>query len=159
MTRIEQASQADVEALATLNLRVHQLHVRHAPRFFIQPTEAQVREGFRELLVQENVRAFIAYAEGIPVGYVLVLIHERPADAIGPARRWLYIDQISVEPQWERQGIGRQLMQSVMDLGRAAGIDELETDIWAFNENAQAFFESFGFLPKIQRFWMQLESG
>jgi GNAT superfamily N-acetyltransferase len=88
---------------------------------------------------------------------VTVLIVEREARVFTPARRCLYIDQISVEPEWEGQGVGTRLMEAAIEYAHAAKIDELEVDTFAFNEKAQRFFTSFGFQPKIQRFWMQVK--
>jgi GNAT superfamily N-acetyltransferase len=155
-TRIEQASQVDAHTLVTLGMRVHRLHVSRASRFFLQPSDAQMEAALLGLLARENARAFIAYRDDVPVTYVLVLIHEQPANPLVPARRWLYVYQLSVEPQWERHGIGRQLMQRAIDFGRDAGIDELVADVWAFNEEAQAFFKACGCRPQIERFWMHL---
>lgn len=157
MIRIEPASPAHAASLARLNRHVHQLHVEHVPRFFVQPSEAEAQAAFAGLLAQANVRAFIAYADDAPVGYVLVFIHEQAANTFNPSRRWLYVDQISVEPEWEGQGIGRQLMRTVVEYARSARIDELETDTWAFNSAAQEFFSAVGFQPKTERFWMHLD--
>ena len=33
----------------------------------------------------------------------------------------------------------------------------MEVDTWAFNDKAQGFFKAFGFRPKIERLWMQLD--
>lgn len=150
--RIEPASLADVETLARLRGRVHGLHVSHAPDRFIAPTAAEMQEVCRTLLVKDDARAFIAYADNRPVGYVLALIQERQSGPLTRARRWLYVDQISVEPEWERRGVGQQLVQSVVDLGRSLGIGELITDVWAFNGEARAFFDACGFRPQIGRF-------
>jgi diamine N-acetyltransferase len=156
LTRIEQASQLDARTLAALGLRVHRLHVSHAPGFFVEPTAEQMEAEMVRVLAQENARAFMAYREDVPVGYVLVLIHERPATPLVPARRWLYVDQISIEPEWQGNGIGRQLMQGAIDFARMGGIDELVADVWAFNEEAQAFFKACGCRPQIERLWMRL---
>lgn len=157
MTRIQQASPADAAVLANLNLHVHRLHLEHASRFFVQPTDIERQAAFAELLSQSNVRAFIAYVDKRAVGYVLAHIDERAAGVFTPARRWLYVDQISVEPEWEGRGIGRQLVTSVVEYARSSKVDELEADVWAFNQAAQEFFEAVGFRPKIERFWMHLD--
>jgi diamine N-acetyltransferase len=157
MIRIEQASVAQAAVLARLNLHVHQLHVQHAPRFFLQPSDEESRAAFAGLLARANVRAFLAYSDDTPAGYVLASVQERPAGPFNPARRLLYIDEISVEPEWEGQRIGRQLMSTMVEYARTVGIDELETDVWAFNTNAQEFFRVVGFQPKHQRFWMRLD--
>jgi GNAT superfamily N-acetyltransferase len=157
MIRIEQASPADAPTLAKLNLRVHRLHVDHAPHFFVEPTEVERQAVFAELLSRPNARAFIAYTEDHAIGYVLALIQERAASTFNPARRWLYLDQISVEVEWEGRGVGRQLMTALIDYAHSAGIYEMETDAWAFNHTAQAFFKGFGFQPKSERYWMHLD--
>ena len=110
MIQILPASLADAGAIANLNRHVHQLHLDRAPHFFRQPGDAERLQAFREFLTQANARAFIAYADDVAVGYVLASIHERPAGVFSPRRRWVYVDQISVEPRWKKQGVGRQLM-------------------------------------------------
>jgi len=154
MIQILPASPANAEVIARLNQSVHQIHLDRVPHFFRQPGEIERLEAFKELLTQANTCAFIAYADIEAIGYVLAIIHERPASVFSPARRWLYVDQISVEPIWKKRGIGRQLMQAVLDYAHAAGITELETDTWAFNDASQAFFKSCGFQPKIIRHWL-----
>jgi predicted N-acetyltransferase YhbS len=158
MIQILPASPAHAEAIARLNQSVHQLHLDRAPHFFRQPGDAERLEAFRELLTQANTRAFIAYADDEAIGYVLATIREQADNVYSPARRWLYVDQISVEPRWKRQGLGRQLMQVLLNEARAAGITELETDTWAFNNAAQAFFQACGFQPKILRHWLEVGS-
>ena len=154
MIQILPASPAQAEVIARLNQAVHQIHLDRAPHFFQQPGDAERIEAFRELLTQANTRAFIAYADEAAIGYVLATIHEQPANVYSPARRWLYVNEISVEPGWKKNGIGRQLMHTVLDNARSAGITELETDTWAFNDVAQAFFQSLGFRPKVIRHWL-----
>jgi len=154
--RIEPATSSDAPALARLRRHVHGLHVRQVPDYFIQPTDAEMVEVFRGLLAQDNVRAFVAYAGDAPVGYLLALIQERPATSLGRARRWLYLDQISVEPPWARRGLGRQLMRQAVEMATSLGIDELLTDVWAFNEEARAFALACGFHPQMSRFRIRL---
>lgn len=143
--------------IAQLNRRVHQLHLDHAPHFFRQPSDAERIQAFGALLAQPNMRDFLAVADDTAVGYVLAQIHERPATAFNAARRWMYVDQISVEPQWEGQGIGRGLLEAVRDCARAKGIRELDVSTWAFNTRAQALFAAFGFQPTVLRYWMLVD--
>ncbi len=155
--RMETASPADVDTLARLNQHVHRLHVEAVPHFFKLPNQQEAVIFFSELLGKDNCRAFIAYIEGTAVGYILITTGERPVNAFSFARRWLYIDQISVEPNWQGQGVGRELMNAALQYAREAGIDDIEVDTWAFNTPAQSFFQSMGFQPKTKRFWLSLE--
>jgi ribosomal protein S18 acetylase RimI-like enzyme len=156
--RIEIASIEDADTLARLNQHVHRLHVESVPNFFKWPTHEEALASFRELLGRDNSRAFIAYEDDVAIGYLLVSTYEHPADALRLARRFLDIDQISVEPNWQRRGVGRELMNAALQYARETGISDIELSTWAFNSAAQAFFKSLGFQPKTERFWMRLEA-
>jgi GNAT superfamily N-acetyltransferase len=154
---IKTASPADADTLAKLNQHVHKLHLETVSHFFKQPASQEVVAFFREHLAKANWRAFIAYIDDTAVGYLLVTTGERPENTFSLARRWLYIDQISVEPDWQGQGVGRELMNVALQYARQVGLDNIEVDTWAFNNAAQSFFQSIGFQPKTRRFWLRLE--
>jgi GNAT superfamily N-acetyltransferase len=157
--RIEPGSPADAGTLARLNTFVHDLHLEHAPHVFGTPTREDAAAAFEALLRRENYRAFLAYVDDRAVGYVLVMVGERPASAFNRPRRWLYIDQISVEPDARRHGVGRALVSAVLRHADDTGIDDVEVDTWAFNDRAQAFFASLGFRAKTRRSWITLRRG
>jgi GNAT superfamily N-acetyltransferase len=69
---------------------------------------ASAADGATVASLSRNVRAFIAYADDAPAGYVLAIVNEQPANEFCPARRYVLVAQISVEPEWERQGVGHQ---------------------------------------------------
>ena len=156
--RIKTAGIRDADTLARLNQHVHELHVENLPHFFKSPTFEEAEVAFKETLGKNNSRAFIAYDGDVAIGYVLVFISERPEDASNHSRRWLYIGQISVEPDWQHRGVGRELMNVALQYARENGIDTVELDTWSFNDSAQAFFKSLGFQPKTEGFWMRLDS-
>ena len=152
--RVEPGSPTDAGTLARLNPYVHDLHREHAPHVFGSPTREEATAAFEALLRLDSCRVFLAYAEDHAVGYVLVTVGERPASAFNRPRRWLYIDQISVEPGARRRGVGRALVSAVLRYAGDAGIDDVEVDTWAFNDRAQAFFASLGFRAKTLRSWL-----
>lgn len=78
------------------------------------------------------------------VGYVLAYIRRRPENPITWAWRTLLIDQISAEPAWKGQGVGRALVE--------AAVDEVQAMSWHFNEQAHAFFRALGFQVQVLRF-------
>ena len=156
--RIEAASSADADTIAGLNQFVHNLHLENAPYFFKSPTREGVAVTFKTLLDRDDTRAFIAYVDGRAIGYVPAFLVDRPETVFGSARRLLYVDQISVEPNSRRHGVGRELLKAALRCARSAGIDDIEVETWAFNEVAQAFFNSAGFRPKTERLWMTLKA-
>lgn len=151
MIRIEKATSADADALADLNRHVQALHVDGAPALFKPPVHEEVAAQFDAWLEEDNAHAFIAYHGETAVGYLLAFIRERPANPI--TRRWraLLIDQISVEPSWKGQGVGRALVEAALGVAREQDVDEVQATTWAFNEQAQAFFRALGFEVQVLR--------
>ena len=156
--RIEIASLSDIDSLTRLNSHVQGLHVRGAPHFFKASSVQEVATSFEEYLRQENASGFIAYVEDKAVGYLLARVRERSGNAFLSAQTWMYIDQVSVEPDFQGQGVGRGLMDAVLRYAREKGIREFEVETWVFNHAAQEFFASFGFQPKTIQSWLSDQS-
>jgi len=155
-TTVRAAALGDEELLAVLNGLVHELHVANRPEYF-KPTRAEnVSAWFRSLLRQPTVLIWIAEEDGVPVGYVLALLHERPENPFCPARRWCEIDQIAVDDKRRRRGIARTLVQKVFAEVRSRGICDVEMSSWSFNEAAHHAFRRLGFAPKVIRFGLTL---
>lgn len=156
--QIVAASAADANTFAELNRHVHSIHLENAPSFFREPTLEEAAAAFRRLLSKEDARAYLALLDGEAVGYLLLFLREREAHAFCPARRFLYVEQISVEPAWQGHGVGRALMDAALQFAVESGIDDIETDTWAFNSQAQTFFQAVGFAPKTYHYQMKLSS-
>lgn len=146
----------DAKTLARLNQRVQALHVQEAANVFVQPPQGELEEWFRGILSRPGTLALLAKSGHEPVGYVLAVVHEKPKDLFTNARRWLYLDHISVEAAWEGQGVGSMLCEELFARARREGLTEIETDTWAFNTTAQEFFRHLGFRPKIVRHHMPI---
>jgi GNAT superfamily N-acetyltransferase len=155
-TTIRAAVLGDEALLAVLNGFVHELHVANRPEYF-KPTRAEhVSAWFRSLLQKPAVLIWIAEEDGVPVGYVLALLHEREENPFCSARRWCEIDQLAVDDRWRRRGIARTLVQRALTEVRRRGIREVEMSSWSFNEAAHDAFRRLGFAPQVIRFGLTL---
>ncbi|HEX5040024.1 MAG TPA: ribosomal protein S18-alanine N-acetyltransferase [Candidatus Limnocylindria bacterium] len=79
--------------------------------------------------------------------YVVARAGER---VVGFAGVWLMVDEahittFGVHPEWRRQGIGRQLLLNLLDLGGALRARRMTLEVRVSNESAQALYRSFGF--------------
>jgi GNAT superfamily N-acetyltransferase len=68
----------------------------------------------------------------------------------------LLVDQISVRPTAQGQGIGAALMQQADLLAVELNVQRILLDSWGFNTKAHKFFESQGFAKFNFRFWKWL---
>jgi ribosomal protein S18 acetylase RimI-like enzyme len=70
------------------------------------------------------------------------------AIAIAEARRWnrsLWVWEFHVAPDYQRQGIGRQLMQALADVARSAGMRVMVAETQNTNLPAVSFYRQVGF--------------
>ncbi|WP_197058912.1 GNAT family N-acetyltransferase [Enterobacter sp. Bisph1] len=87
-------------------------------------------------LCREGVLLVAFAADDIPVGFAGGYV----------AEGWLHIAEMDVHPQWQRQGIGRRLLQALLIEGKTRGVcgASLTTDRDApFNA---PFYASLGFV-------------
>jgi GNAT superfamily N-acetyltransferase len=151
-TRIRPAVVGDEALLAELNRFVQDLHLARRPDHFRRTGSEELARWYRSLLEKPTTRLWIAEQDRLPVGYLLALVHEVPENPFVRARRWCEIDQLAVDPNRRRRGIGRALVLNAVSTAKAEGITRVEAASWSFNEGAHAVFEQLGFVPKITRF-------
>jgi ribosomal protein S18 acetylase RimI-like enzyme len=121
MTTIRAAVTGDEELLAKLNGFVQELHLQRRPDHFRQTHLTELATWFKFLLEKPTARVWIAEEQGRPVGYVLAIFQDLPENPFTHARSWLEIDQIAVDSNHRRRGIGRALVLKAIAEARAAG--------------------------------------
>ena len=83
----------------------------------------------------ENYRFFVSEADGRPVGYAGILCCMDEAD----------VTTIAVEEDYRRQGIGRALLDAMLDYAEELKIRSVFLEVRAGNEPAKRLYESVGF--------------
>jgi ribosomal protein S18 acetylase RimI-like enzyme len=149
---IRRAVPGDESILAALGKAVHELHVAARPDIFLPYDAETLRTWFGELLAADEVKVWIVEVDCVAAGYVSAARKSREANPFSPAREWCEIDNLSVDPAFQKQGLGRLLMETAMADARSAGLHAFELTTWWFNEAGRAAFQSLGFQPRFVRF-------
>ncbi|HWR28445.1 MAG TPA: ribosomal protein S18-alanine N-acetyltransferase [Negativicutes bacterium] len=95
------------------------------------------RSAFEEELSQNRLaRYLVAVDNGAVIGY---------------AGTWLVINEahvtnVAVSGQRRREGIGRLLMEKLMDLSRDSGMDSMTLEVRVSNEAARHLYQQLGFV-------------
>jgi GNAT superfamily N-acetyltransferase len=155
MTTIRAAVIGDEELLAKLNSFVQEFHLQCRPDHFKRTQLPELAGWYKALLERPTTRVWIAEEEGRPVGYVLGILQHLSENPFTQARAWLEIDQIAVDSNHRRRGIGRALVLKAIAEARAEGIQRVEAVSWSFNEDTHAVFRRLGFAPKTVRFELE----
>jgi len=88
---------------------------------------------------------FVAEADGQMIGAVHLVIRETPDIPILVPRRYAMIDNLIVRQAFRRSGVGKALMEQAQRWARQKGAQQIELNVWEFNESAIAFYKTLGY--------------
>jgi ribosomal protein S18 acetylase RimI-like enzyme len=150
---IRRATTADAEIMSSLNADVQAVHSSALPSLFKPPGQETFPPAAAGLLAQPNHLVFIAEVDSLPLGYAYAEVIHRPENSSHYAHDMVYLHHISVRPAHRKRGLGRALMDAVRSAATERGIALVALDVWAFNEEARAFFRRQGFTSYNERLW------
>jgi ribosomal protein S18 acetylase RimI-like enzyme len=94
----------------------------------------------------DSEREFVVATEnGVALGYAIFKFVKSPETPVLRAHCYCYLREIGVDPRARRRGVGSALLQHVREVSEEAGVDDIELDVWAFNESGRRFFQIAGF--------------
>lgn len=140
------ATHEDYEALCTLYAQGDYVHSEAIPDIF-RSVEGPVRsrEFFAESIANEDAVIFIAEYGGVIVGAINCFIDESPDAPFIVPRRFVHIDDLVVDEDFRRRGIGQALLEQAHQWAHEKGLSEVELGVWEFNTEARALYEKLGY--------------
>ena len=146
MLEVRAATVDDADTISSLNDEVQNVHADALPHLF-KPASKETfsSKKITEILTQPENHMFLAYFDEEPAGYLYCEIRCREESPATYARDQVYIHHVSVNRSHQRKGVATALCSAVTALAKDIGIRRLGLDVWSFNADAVAFFESEGF--------------
>lgn len=135
----------DAEYIAEMNRAVQELHHKLYPEYFKPFSYTETAFFLRKQFQEEGCLCFIAAYNGVDAGYALFHITEYQENPFRKGYRGIHIDQISIQPQYKRQGIGTGLMKAIEQFAVKENAAQVELSYWDLNEDAKRFYTSMGF--------------
>lgn len=151
---VRKAQKKDAAKIARLLETIAQLHHEGRPdlygdggaKYDITAVEAKIADKNEIILVAVNKNDEV-------MGYTMSKIFDMQQEGIKLAHRKMYIDDVCVDPDYRKQGVGRILMETTKQKAVDAGCHICDLNVWAFNETAIQFYESCGMTK--QRIFME----
>ncbi len=97
---------------------------------------------FERVLAYPNYRIYIAVYGSLIVGTFALLIMD---NLIHGGRSSGIVEAVAVDPEFQSQGVGKQMMQFAMDRCREFGCYKLTLSANVTRDRAHGFYESLGF--------------
>src|SRR5215831_9784229 len=151
---VRRATSADAELLSALNAEVQDMHAAALPWWFKSPGPAAFPPAAATALVDNpNNLVLVAEIASDAVGYVYASVARHAETPWRHAYEMIYVHQIGVRAAHRRRGVGAALIAAVRAEAASRNVALLGLDVWSFNADARAFFQSQGFAPYNERLW------
>lgn len=154
---IRKARISDFQGIHKLIMQVHKLHVNERNDIY-KDADPMNFEEFRTELSNSNNIYLIAELENEIVGICFSQIKEISNNKIMKNRKILHIENICVDENHQKKGIGKKLYKQIVQLAKEKNIDNIELMVWGFNENAIKFYKNLGMSIKNLRFEQNISS-
>lgn len=137
----------DYNSVKKLVLQVHKLHVENRPDIYLD-NEPMPLEYFNEIITDDNLNMFVYEEDERILGLLEMSIKNNKANPIAQKRKTIFIEDIVVDVDNRKKGIGKKLYQYAVEIAKQEEADAIELNVWSFNESAIKFYESLGMTAK-----------
>lgn len=153
---IRVAQTHDSKALVSLWRSLDRLHAALHPRFFVNGIRDAdkilneiAKDSKRVLFVAEECKDLI----GTVSAYLA-----RPSQTMLRSDLRVYVDDLVVDPNYRRQGVGEMLMMRVKQWATSKDAVEIMLTLWANNTEAEALYQKLGYRAISQNLSLRLDS-
>ena len=140
----------DYARIDLLMQQLHQIHLQARPDLFVPLEHPYSQEEFCQMTVSSQKICLVAEQDGEIAGLCIVTMKEKSGMKEGTTA---YIDDLFVNPDFRRQGIGKLLFLKAQTLAKHKGASRIDLKVWAFNRSALDFYHSLGLCE--QRFILE----
>ena len=146
---IRTAQEKDIPRLLSLLTQVDMVHHSGRPDLFKGPATKYTESQLRDLQKDETRPVFVWTNEsGTVMGYAFCIFQRHAGDNVLTDILTLYIDDLCVDEAARGSHIGTQLYEHVLAFARENGCYNVTLNVWAFNEDALAFYRKRGLRPQ-----------
>lgn len=131
----------DYAAYCALMDELHGLHRAARPDIYAPAPALPDEAAFAERLKDEI--GLVCEDAGGVIGLAVMRVRTYAAPAV-KTHTTGWIEDICVKREARGRGAGRLLYEALMREAKRAGLERVELNVWAFNEEARAFYEHMG---------------
>lgn len=153
---VRKAKTADIESVAIIYRQLHEKHVGIRSDYFNMPNMSFFESSLEEILSKGEKELIVYEKNGTVQGYAEFFIHEILENEINSFYRKCFIDQLAVNKNCQRNGVGRALAEYIKDYAREHSCHSVELGVWYENYDAVDFYGMMGFTPRMYKMEIKL---
>jgi ribosomal protein S18 acetylase RimI-like enzyme len=139
------AEERDLPAVNVLRREVNDLHVAGRPETFKPGFSPELENYLFEIWRDPARCVVVAEEDGTVCGFAVLREIHKPEDPFKREDWFLDVDELGVAASHRRRGVGTALISFIRAYARERGFNRLELNMWEFNREALAFYETVGF--------------
>ena len=134
------------------------LHSEALPHVFQKPDgPARSKRYISAVISDQNTALFVAEIDGHIIGLVQAYIQQTRDIPILTPRRYATIDNIAVQKEFRRFGVGQALVKKAEQWAVSKNVSQIELTVWEFNTEASAFYDKLGYTTSRRTMCKSLE--
>lgn len=142
---IRLANRSDLVNVNKLRKQVHEVHAKGRPDIFREEFNKELENHIYSIFDNEDGQVIVVEKNNMICGFATVEIVEKPESPYNKARSFFHVIEFGIDENHRREGLGRALFEFIKKMAKEKGIENIELDMWEFNEGALKFYESLGF--------------
>ena len=145
--KIRLAEVEDIPAILGLLRQVGQVHHKARPDIFRSDAQKYGASQLISLMENPDTPIFVAELEGKVKGYCFCIVRSYTLDPVLLDRTELYIDDLCVDENAKRQGIGKALFENACHYGKIRKCYHVTLNVWEGNDAALEFYKKCNMKP------------
>lgn len=141
------AQTQDIPGILELLQQIGRLHHNGRPDIFRESAQKYGASGVLALLENPRTPVFVAVEEDAVLGYAICQVETVGQDSVLKERTTLYLDDLCVDEAYRGKHIGTELYEAVCRYAQGRRCHSVTLNVWAFNEEALAFYTRMGMKP------------
>lgn len=144
--KLRVAENCDFKRISEIYEQVDKLHRKAHPDRFQKPIQiGRSQEYFNGLIKDDKAQLYVAIEKEEVIGFAEAYISSSADFPVLRKRQWLLIDGIAVDVKFRRKGVGQLLLNELYEWSKKQNIEDVELNVYAFNEPAIKFYKKNGF--------------
>lgn len=136
-------NEEDYIKVDNLLLELHNQHGRNYPNYYKTLDSFNSKEEYSNLISQKNTIIIVAKEADNVLGLIWAEAREKVANKYMKARKELWLEGIVVGDGYRNQGIGKVLLERLMEIYGDKVFDSLELMCWSKNDEALSLYKNY----------------
>lgn len=154
---IETAKMENINEIAIIMKEIADIHINARPDIFKEKKVEDLIEYIKESLSSKKEWILVAKDEDVIKGILICKLKIIENHPNLKNSKILWIDDLGVKSIYQKQGIGKLLVNKAIELAKLNNCTRVDLNCWKLNENAIKFYKRIGMLEQREILELKIE--